>query len=241
MNPNPDRPARSPVVPVPTDSPIVVSVLEDDSASREAVAQFLGSRPGFRCLETFGNLAAIRTRFGRSVVPQVLLVDLRLPDGSGVEVIRELRPRFPDVDFVVLTAFADDAEVFEALRAGANGYLLKSESPEALLDGIRSVRSGGSPMSPSIARKVIGLLQSPPAPRPPGGGSPAESWSLTPREHQMLEGLAQGLRYCDLAERHGVSIETVRFHLRRIYTKLHVHSRTEAVAKYVRGNGGDRP
>lgn len=240
MNPNPSRPATAIPSTGSVPSRIDVAVLEDDSASRDAVAQFLDSRPGFRCLDTFGNLASVRSRFGRAGTPAVLLVDLRLPDGSGVEVIRELRPRFPDVDFVVLTAFADDTEVFEALRAGANGYLLKSEAPEALLEGIRSVRAGGSPMSPSIARKVIGLLQSPPSSRPAGAVGPTETWALTPREHQMLEGLAQGLRYCDLGERHGVSIETVRFHLRRIYTKLHVHSRTEAVAKYVRGNGGDR-
>lgn len=217
-----------------------IAILEDDSRARDALRILMSAQPGIECVGTFGNATSILAGLA-GTRPDVVLVDLKLPDGRGDAVIRELKPVLPDTDFVVLTGFADDDLVFEALQAGATGYLLKSDPPERLVEAIQSVRRGGSPMSPFIARKVIGLLRdsvrpTPPASRAPeSAAAPEPSWTLTPRELQMIEGLARGWRYSDLAGHHGISIETVRLHLRKVYAKLHVHSRTEAVAKFVRG------
>lgn len=230
----PTSPAPAPAPSTGPSTPrLRIAILEDDSRSREALREFVATQPGLECVGTFGNANSILAGLP-STRPDIVLVDLKLPDGRGDTIIRQLKPLLPETDFVVLTAFADDDLVFEALQAGATGYLLKSDPSERLLEGIFSVRRGGSPMSPFIARKVIGLLRDAARPNPPAPAPQQPAWTLTPRELQMIEGLARGWRYSDLADHHGISIETVRLHLRKVYAKLHVHSRTEAVAKFIR-------
>jgi DNA-binding NarL/FixJ family response regulator len=159
--------------------------------------------------------------------PDVILMDINLGGMDGIECVRRLKTVMPEAQVLMLTVFADTEKIFRALAAGASGYLLKRLSPSKLLDAIREVREGGSPMSASIARKVVQSFQSTPA-------RGDESADLSPREREVLNGLADGLAYKQIADQLSVSIHTVRNYIRRIYEKLHVRTRTEAVAKFLR-------
>jgi DNA-binding NarL/FixJ family response regulator len=228
---------------------ISVSIVEDDAALRQTLALCVNVR-GFRCASTHGN-AEEAIRLLPQVAPDVVLVDICLPGMSGIDCIRELQPRLPASKCIVLTAFDQTDLVFEALSAGALGYLLKALRPEKLLESIREVHEGGSPMSNSIARKVVahfhaasttrGKPVKPPSRSTPlpldgsgargeGGGAVADI-VLSAREKQVLDYLTQGLAYKQIGSRLGVSMPTVRFYVQNIYKKLHVHSRMEAVAK----------
>jgi DNA-binding NarL/FixJ family response regulator len=159
--------------------------------------------------------------------PHVVVVDLELPKVSGMELIRQLSPRMPNTAFVVLTIHDDPDKVFNALRAGANGYLLKTAKPNEIAAGIRQASEGGAPLSQEIARLLIKSFQEPAVPQKkdiPG---------LTPRESQILERLAQGMVPKEVSNDLGISYETVRDYLKAVYAKLHVRSRTEAVIKYL--------
>jgi DNA-binding NarL/FixJ family response regulator len=160
-------------------------------------------------------------------LPQVVLVDLALPGMSGIEGIRVLKERFPNLVSVVLSVYDDDERIFEALCAGASGYLLKKTSSERLLESVREAADGGSPMSPQVARRVIGLFRDLRSPRPP-------DHDLTPHEVRVLRLLVEGHNYRTAAGELKVSVNTVAFHMRSIYQKLHVHSKSEAVSKALR-------
>jgi DNA-binding NarL/FixJ family response regulator len=153
-------------------------------------------------------------------------MDINLGGMSGIECVRQLKPKLPDSQVVMLTVFEDTEKIFNALTAGASGYLLKRMPPAKLLEAIREVMEGGSPMSAPIARKVVQLLRRVPAPSD-------QNADLSPREREVLENLAAGRAYKQISEQMGISIHTVRTYIRRIYEKLHVQSRTEAVAKYL--------
>lgn len=155
-------------------------------------------------------------------LPDLLVVDIRLPGMDGVELIATLKPRFKDLPILVLTMYEESDLIFDALKAGASGYLLKRAAGEELCDAIRQIRHGGAPMSPSIARKVVDSFR---VPEPTAG--------LSPREQEILNLLANGALYKEIAATLGISLDTVRTHLRRIYEKLHVHTRTEAVVKFL--------
>lgn len=156
----------------------------------------------------------------------VVVSDIGLPGITGIELLRKLRPFMPGAQFMVFTVHDDDLRVFEALKAGANGYMLKSSTPIALLEGIRELVQGGAPMSASVARRLVDHM------RPAASDSATEHETLTPREQGVLDLLAQGLLYKEIAEREGLSISTVKAHIHSIYKKLHVSSREEALERY---------
>ena len=205
---------------------ITVAIVDDDRALCATMAGFLNSAPGFHCLATYPSTEAALAGLPRQRV-DVVLMDIHMPGRDGIDCVRELKLRLPELQVVMLTVYEDPERIFAALAAGATGYLLKRVSPEKLLEAIREVHEGGSPMSSSIARKVVASFrQSGPPARPP--------LPLSPREQAVLEGLARGLTYKQIADQLQISIDTIRTYIRRIYEKLHVQSRTEAVAKYLR-------
>jgi len=207
---------------------IKVSIVDDEADLRENIAGYVGAAKGFRCLGLYGNAREALAGIPREK-PDVVLMDINLGGMSGIECVRLLKPQIPDTQVVMLTVFEDTEKIFSALAAGASGYLLKRMPPAKLLEAIREVQEGGSPMSAPIARKVVQSLQ-------PALAAPAapETPALSPRERDVLDGLAEGQAYKQIADKLGVSIHTVRNYIRRIYEKLHVCSRTEAVAKYLR-------
>ena len=206
---------------------IKVSIVDDEVDLRENIAAYVDSSKGFRCLGVHSSAEDALVNLPKEK-PDVVLMDINLGGMSGIECVRRLKPLMPATQVVMLTVFEDTEKIFSALAAGASGYLLKRMPPAKLLEAIREVHEGGSPMSAPIARKVVQSLQSVPA--APG----VETIALSPREREVLDGLAEGQAYKQIADKLGVSIHTVRNYIRRIYEKLHVCSRTEAVAKYLR-------
>lgn len=210
-----------------TMNPVIrVALVDDDRALCATMAAFLNATPGFSCIATYGSTAAALEGIPRNP-PDVVLMDINMPGRDGIACVQQLKQILPDVQVVMLTVYEDADRIFAALAAGATGYLLKRVTPDKLLEAIREVHEGGSPMSSSIARKVVASFRQT-APRCPS--HPA----LSPREQAVLEGLARGLTYKQIADQLQISIETIRTYIRRIYEKLHVQSRTEAVAKYLR-------
>src|SRR5688572_4168237 len=207
-----------------TDVDITVSIVEDDDALRDTLKRYLNTR-GFRCVSTYGS-AEEALRDLPEVKPAVVLMDINLPHKNGIECVGELKALLPATKCIMLTAFEDADLIFQALAAGALGYLLKGVRPAKLLESIREVHDGGSPMSSQIARKVVAFFQKP-RPQPPAGGQ------LSEREMQVLECLAKGLLYKQIAAQMGISMGTVRTYTQRVYEKLHVHTRTEAVVKFL--------
>ncbi|HXG46477.1 MAG TPA: response regulator transcription factor [Methylomirabilota bacterium] len=206
---------------------MTVAIVEDDESIRSSLALLIDGAAGFRCVSTHANAEAALARLPH-VKPDVVLMDIQLPGLSGVECVRKLKTLLPRTQTIMLTAFEDDEQVFQSLAAGACGYLLKRSRPSAILEAIDEVHRGGSPMSSHIARKVVQSFQS--GPRTPAGQATA---ALSDREREILGLLAQGYRYKEIADRLQIAVDTVRSHLRRIYEKLHVHSRTEAVVKFL--------
>ncbi len=208
--------------------PVKVAIVDDSPDLRENIAGYLEAFPEFRCINTYATAREALAGLPRDL-PDVVLMDINLGDHAmdGIECVRRLKTLLPDVRVVMLTVFEDSEKIFRTLAAGASGYLLKRQRPEELLAAIREVMAGGAPMSTSIARKVVESFQSP----APHGSEAAE---LSHREAEVLDGLAQGLAYKQIADHLNVSIHTVRNYIRRIYEKLHVRSRTEAVAKYLK-------
>jgi DNA-binding NarL/FixJ family response regulator len=204
---------------------ITVSIVEDDEALRETLARYVNTR-GFRCLSTHGS-AEEALRELPKIKPAVVLMDINLPCKSGIQCVAELKALLPATKCIMLTAFEDSELIFQALAAGAMGYLLKGVRPAKLLESIREVYDGGSPMSSQIARKVVAFFQKP-RPQPPVEAQ------LSERETQVLNCLVKGLLYKQIAAQMGISMGTVRTYTQRIYEKLHVHTRTEAVVKFLR-------
>ncbi len=203
-----------------------VAIVDDEPDIRDGLMVLIGKAPGFACAGTFASMEELLGRLD-DIAADLVLVDLGLPGMSGTEGIRLLKRRQPGLVSVVLTIHADDQRIFEALSAGALGYLLKTTPPARLLDSLRDVMAGGSPMSPEIARRVVALFAS--------CRAPAEMPSaLTPHEQRLLTLLVDGHNYKTAALELRVSVNTVSFHMRRIYEKLHVHSKSEAVAKALR-------
>lgn len=205
---------------------IRVSIVDDEVDLRENIAGYVDASKGFKCVSVHSNAKEALAHLP-SEKPDVVLMDINLGGMSGIECVRLLKPMMPDTQVVMLTVFEDTEKIFSALAAGASGYLLKRLSPVKLLEAIREVHEGGSPMSAPIARKVVQSLQ--PAPSAPSD----EATALSPREREVLNGLAEGQAYKQIGDKLGLSIHTVRNYIRRIYQKLHVRSSGEAVAKYL--------
>jgi len=205
---------------------ISVSIVDDEKELRQSINTFVNGSPGFRCLSTYSSAEAALKGLPDDK-PDVVLMDINLGGMNGIECVERLKARVPDMQILMLTVYEDTDQIFKALEAGATGYLLKRSSPATLLQAIREIHAGGSPMSSSIARKVVASFQKA---RQTGD----KQVHLSPREEMVLNCLSKGLTYKAIADQLGISIDTIRTYLRRIYEKLHVQSRTEAVAKYLR-------
>jgi DNA-binding NarL/FixJ family response regulator len=205
---------------------ISVSIVDDEADLRQHIAGYLATVGNIRCISSYASAEDALIHLPQDK-PDVVLMDINLGGMDGVECVRQLTPLMPDSQILMLTVFEDTEQIFRALAAGASGYLLKRLSPKKLLEAIQEVRDGGSPMSAPIARKVVQSFKA-----VPKRGD--ESVDLSPRERSVLDGLAGGLAYKQIADQLGVSIHTVRNYIRRIYEKLHVCTRTEAVAKFLR-------
>ena len=201
-------------------------VIEDQRDIREGLRVLINGTPGYRCAGAFGSMEEALTR-AASDPPQVILLDIGLPGLSGLEGIPLLRARYPDAAILILTIYEDDDRIFRALCAGAAGYLLKKTPPARLLECLREVVDGGAPMSLEVARRVITLFRQFQPPE-------RAEYNLSPHELRLLKLLADGHNYKTAAGKLGLSINTVSFHMRGIYEKLHVHSKSEAVAKALR-------
>jgi DNA-binding NarL/FixJ family response regulator len=205
---------------------IRVVIIEDMREVREGLAALINGTQGFRCVGSYYSMEAALTGIGNDP-PEVILTDLGLPGMTGVRGTEILRERFPPVPILALTVYDNDDQVFDALCAGASGYLLKNTQPARLLESIKEAANGGAPMSPEVARRVIRLFREF---RPPE----TASYGLTAQETQLLKLLIEGHYKKTAARELGISTNTVSFHLKNIYTKLQVHSKTEAVAKALR-------
>jgi DNA-binding NarL/FixJ family response regulator len=210
-------------------APIRVAVVEDQRGIREGLAALIDFAPGFTCSGRFGSFEEALPRLSAQLA-DVVLVDLGLPGMSGIEGIRLAKERHPALALVVLSVYDDDDRIFDALCGGACGYLLKNTPPELLLAGLREAVSGGAPMSPQVARRVIAELRDR---RPMGRGGAADP-GLTPHETRLLQLLVEGHNYKTAARELSVTVNTVSFHIKHIYEKLQVHSKSEAVAKALR-------
>jgi DNA-binding NarL/FixJ family response regulator len=207
---------------------IKVSIVEDNEQLRTTLAKMISRSEGFECLGQHPSAEAGLEAIPKEK-PDVVLMDINLPGINGVECVRKLKQILPNTQVVMLTAYEDTENIFNSLAAGAAGYLLKRSKSQEILDAVRDVLAGGSPMSTHIARKVVQSFQSRPAAAP----SEPEA-ELSPREQEVLNLLSQGFMYKEISDKLGISFETVRTYIRRIYEKLHVRTRTEAVAKALR-------
>jgi DNA-binding NarL/FixJ family response regulator len=205
---------------------ISVSIVEDNNQLRATLARILNRADGFHCLSQYANAEDALKDLPR-VRPDVVLMDINLPGMNGVQCVRQLKVLLPQIQVMMLTVYEDTENIFNALTAGASGYMLKRTSSKELLEAIQDVQRGGSPMTMHIARKVVQSFQHTAA-----TAQPTEN--LSEREQQVLDLLSQGLMYKEIAEKLGISYETVHTYIRRIYEKLQVRTRTEAVAKFLR-------
>jgi DNA-binding NarL/FixJ family response regulator len=205
---------------------ISVSIVEDNDKLRATLVRVLNRADGFRCLSQYANAEDALKDLSR-VRPDVVLMDINLPGMNGVQCVRQLKVLLPEIQVMMLTVYEDTENIFNALTAGASGYMLKRTSSKELLEAIQDVQRGGSPMTMHIARKVVQSFQHTAA-----TAQPTEN--LSEREQQVLDCLCQGLMYKEIAEKLGISYETVHTYIRRIYEKLQVRTRTEAVAKFLR-------
>ena len=205
---------------------ITVSIVDDEADLRKHIAGYLAAAGNIRCVSAYAS-AEEALRHLPQDKPDVILMDINLGDMDGIECVRRLTVLMPAAQVLMLTVFEDTEQIFRALTAGASGFLLKRLAPKKLLEAIEEVCAGGSPMSTPIARKVVQSFKSVPA-------KGDESTELSERERAVLDGLAAGLAYKQIAGQLGISIHTVRNYIRRIYEKLHVCSRTEAVAKFLK-------
>ncbi len=207
---------------------IRVAIVEDQREIREGLRELIGGAEGFTCSSSFGSMEEMLPKIAVDL-PEVVLVDIGLPGISGIEGIRLLKERYPSLVMVVLTIFDDDTRIFEAICAGASGYLLKKTPPPRLLEGIREAANGGAPMSPEVAARVLALFRQV---RP---ALPSKH-DLTPHQQRLLKLLVEGHNYRTAAVELGVTVNTISFHMRQIYEKMHVHSKSEAVAKALRNH-----
>ncbi len=205
--------------------PITVSIVEDHEQTRGSILALLRKSAGIKCLTAYPNAEQALEDVPEHT-PDVLLVDIRLPRMSGIQLVARLKAAIPALRMLMLTTYEERELIFDSLRAGASGYILKNALSAELIQAIEQVSVGGAPMSMPIARKLVAFFQN-----PSPSGSQMED--LTPREHEILTLLARGYHYKEIAETVGVKLETVRSHIKHIYDKLHVRSRTEATVKFL--------
>jgi len=208
---------------------ITVAIVEDDLELQKSLEEMLGYEPNYHCVAALQDAASALEKLP-GLKPDVVLMDFKLPGLSGIECIAQLKDRLPQTQFLMLTAFEDHELIFQSLRSGATGYLLKKHIPTELLESIRILYEGGSPMSNSIARKVAQAFQTPSTP-------PNAPKTLSLREEQILQALAKGQRFKEIAAGFEISFHTVRSHVQNIYKKLHVRSKSQAVHQFQKRQG----
>jgi DNA-binding NarL/FixJ family response regulator len=202
---------------------IKAAIVEDNNTLRNSLTNLINQTDGMRCVASLGNLLNVVSEF-KKAQPDIALMDIGLPHISGIEGVRTVKENFENIQVLMFTVFDDDEKIFEAIKAGASGYLLKKSSPEEIIDAIQSLYNGGAPMTASIARKVIQSFQN-------NHLNAKNEYQLTTRENEILHSLIDGLSYKKLAEKYFISVSTIRTHIRHIYEKLHVNSKSQAVAK----------
>ena len=205
---------------------IKIAIVEDNNTLRSSLESLFNRTDGMRCVASLNNLLNVISEI-RSAQPDVILMDIGLPNISGIEGVRTVKTHFPAIQILMFTVFDDDEKIFDAIRAGASGYLLKKTPPGEIVDAIRELYQGGAPMTTSIARRVIQSFQTAPP-------SHVQDYQLTVRENEILYSLVDGLSYKKIADKYCVSISTIRTHICNIYNKLHVNSKAEAVARVLR-------
>ena len=216
-----------PTVQTSLHSPVIkVAVIEDRREIREGLRMLINGTDSYRCTGSFRSMEEALAKIGAEL-PDVTLVDIGLPGMSGIEGIRILKERYPELLLLMLTVYDDDERIFDALCAGACGYLLKRTPPARLLEYLKEAVDGGAPISPEIARRVVGLFREV---RPPD----RTDYQLTPHEERLLKLLVEGHNYTTAAAKLKVSLNTIKTHMRHVYEKLQVHSKSEAVAKALR-------
>jgi DNA-binding NarL/FixJ family response regulator len=205
-----------------------VAIVEDNKKIRDLIQRYLDMQEELSCPIGVETVEELLDYLKENQPPEVILMDIQLPGMSGIEGIGIIKQKYPDIDIMMLTVYHDSHKIFNALRAGASGYLLKHTSLPKIKESILTLIDGGSPMSPQIARKVISHFQETSQKKDSKSG-------LTPRENDIVTGLVDGLSYKMIADRFDISIDTVRTHIRNIYKKLHVNSKAEVIAKSLKG------
>lgn len=205
-----------------------IGIVEDDADIRTAMVNYLNRQKTMRCDFIADSVESFLKLLEADSLPDVVLMDIGLPGMSGIDGIRIIKDQHPDIDIIMLTVYHDSHKIFNSLCAGASGYLLKNTPLEEIKNSIETLHDGGAPMSPQIARKVIQYFQ-------PGKKLLQKKSPLTPKEKEIVVGLVDGLSYKMIADRMDISIETVRYHIKNIYQKLHVHSKAEVISKSLRG------
>ncbi|MFH5832018.1 response regulator [Halalkalibaculum sp. DA3122] len=208
--------------------PSTVGIVEDNKKIRDLIQRYLDMQDELSCPVAVDTVEEMMEYLEEHKKPNVILMDIQLPGMSGIEGIGLIKEQYPEIEIIMLTVYHDSHKIFNSLCAGASGYLLKHTSLPEIRDSILNLLDGGAPMSPQIARKVINHFQD----QQPRKNSESD---LTPREHDIVNGLVDGLSYKMIADRYDISIDTVRAHIRNIYKKLHVNSKAEVIAKSLRG------
>ncbi len=206
----------------------IVGIVEDNKKIRNLIQRYLDMQDELSCPVAVDSVEKMLEYLDEHPEPDVILMDIQLPGMSGIKGMGVIREKYPDVEIIMLTVYHDSHKIFKALRAGASGYLLKHTSLPEIKESILKLLDGGAPMSPQIARKVIAHFQDDNKETKPDS-------ELTPREHDIVNGLVDGLSYKMIADRYDISIDTVRAHIRNIYKKLHVNSKAEVIAKSLKG------
>lgn len=208
---------------------IRIAIFEDNENLRLSLYQLINSREDYQCVGAFPDCGQIIQNL-KDTHPDVVMMDIQMPGISGIEGVKLIRDKYPEMRILMQTVFDDQEKIFQSILAGASGYILKNTPNARILDSIREVYEGGAPMSPSIAAKVLKMVI------PAQAASASHGFDLSDREKEILSCLVQGMSYKLIGETCFISVDTVRGHIRRIYEKLHVHSKSEAVAKAIKGN-----
>ncbi len=206
---------------------IKITIVEDNHTLRNSLQSLFNRTPGMACISALPHLMNVVSDISKDI-PDVVLMDIDLPNISGIEGVRTIKNNFEKVQILMFTVFEDDEKIFAAIRAGASGYLLKKTPPADIITAVKELYAGGAPMSPSIARKVLQAFQTP-------AENKLNDYELTPREKEILFSLVDGLSYKKIGEKYFISLSTIRTHISNIYAKLHVHSKSQAVAKVLQG------
>lgn len=207
---------------------IRVAIFEDNRSLLDGLAALIGGTQGFECVGAFPNCNNLLKNISQ-VKPHVVLMDIEMPGINGIEAVGMIKEEFPEIKVLMETIFDDDEKIFNSICAGAEGYILKNTSPAEIMDAIREIYEGGGPMTPSIANRVLKMVKNKPE------TSTKESFDLSVREKEILTCLVKGMSYKMVADTCFISIETVNVHIKNIYRKLQVHSKSEAVIKAIKG------